>query len=75
MEPAELVLIYECPEREDEYPLKRFISVKLNSEEYDDYQWVLIGDIPNSVTLVDYLPDIFLSLRKRQRQLFPLKKM
>ena len=45
------------------------LDVVLNPEDHDKYQWVSIGDLPQDIKLVDYLPDVFNILEKKQHPL------
>ena len=45
------------------------LDVVLNPEDHDKYQWVSISELPQDMKLVDYLPDVFNILKKKQHLL------
>lgn len=45
------------------------LDVVLNPEDHDKYQWVSISELPQDMKLVDYLPDVFNVLKKKQHLL------
>ena len=45
------------------------LEVVLNPEDHDKYQWVSIGELPQDIKLVDYLPNVFNILKGKQHLL------